>query len=510
AGSVTQSSALITWTTNEASSTQVEYGLSAPAYGSFAPAAPDTTLVTAHSQALTGLTPGTLYHYRVLSRDAAGNLATSVDFTFTTVAPDTTPPKITAVQAGSITQTSATITWTTDEGSSTQVEYGLTAPAYGSFAPATPNTTPGTAHSQALSGLTPGTLYHYRVLSRDAAGNLATSADFTFTTASDTTPPAISAVQATGITQTSATVTWTTNEGSTTQVEYGTTLSYGSLAPATANPALVTSHSQGLAGLTAGTLYHYRVHSVDGVGNAAVSGDFTFTTQAVGSGAWQFDGSNDRAMASDANSLDVTGPLTLEGWFKFDSIQGNKWHTLIFKQGLSNNLAYALYHHNGIWFEIKSGSTYIVLEDFEPLQTGVWYHIAGTYDRQNMRIFVNGQQTASRAFTGAVSTSTFALTLGYNNVWSSEQFSGTIDEVRISNVARYSGPFTPAGAFSPDANTVALWHFDEGSGQTTADASGNGNTLRRGATTSAENTDPAWVAGAPLVLLSLAGLRRRR
>ena len=41
-----------------------------------------------------------------------------------------------------------------------------------------------TSHSASLSGLAANTLYHYRVKSRDAAGNLATSGDFTFTTAS--------------------------------------------------------------------------------------------------------------------------------------------------------------------------------------------------------------------------------------------------------------------------------------------------------------------------------------
>jgi len=41
-------------------------------------------MVTAHSIAVSGLSLGTLYHYRVLSRDAAGNLTTSADGTFTT------------------------------------------------------------------------------------------------------------------------------------------------------------------------------------------------------------------------------------------------------------------------------------------------------------------------------------------------------------------------------------------------------------------------------------------
>src|SRR6185295_2507417 len=52
----------------------------------------DVTLVTAHSQGLSGLVPATLYHYRVKSRDAAGNLAVSGDFTLTTAAPPVQAP----------------------------------------------------------------------------------------------------------------------------------------------------------------------------------------------------------------------------------------------------------------------------------------------------------------------------------------------------------------------------------------------------------------------------------
>ncbi len=135
-----------------------------------------------------------------------------------------------------------------------------------------------TSHSQALSGLTASTLYHYRVKSRDAAGNLATSGDYTFTTtsASDTTAPTISAVANSGLSSSGATITWTTSEAADSQVEYGTTTSYGS--SSALNSAMVTSHSQALSGLTASTLYHYRVKSKDAAGNLAISGDYTFTT----------------------------------------------------------------------------------------------------------------------------------------------------------------------------------------------------------------------------------------
>src|SRR6266542_3196516 len=175
AGGITPSNATITWATNENSDSQVEYGTTT-SYGQSTTLNP--ALVTAHSQGLSGLTAETVYHYRVKSRDAAGNLAVSGDFTFTT--PDTTPPVISNVAAGGITTSGATITWTTNENSDSQVEYGTTT-AYGQSTALNP--APVTAHSRGLSGLTSGTLYHYRVRSRDAAGNLAVSGDFTFTTA---------------------------------------------------------------------------------------------------------------------------------------------------------------------------------------------------------------------------------------------------------------------------------------------------------------------------------------
>jgi hypothetical protein len=88
--------------------------------------------------------------------------------------------------------------------------------------------------------------------------------------------PVISALSVASITTTSAVVNWSTDVASTTQVEYGTSTAYGNLT--TLNTSLVTSHSQALTGLTAGTLYHYRVHSKNSSGVESVSSDSTFTT----------------------------------------------------------------------------------------------------------------------------------------------------------------------------------------------------------------------------------------
>ena len=95
------------------------------------------------------------------------------------------PPVISAVTAGSISSSGATITWTTNTLSSSQVAYGTTA-SYGSTSPL--NSTLVTSHSAVLSGLAASTTYHFQVLSQDAQGNLASSADSTLTTSA---PPVL-------------------------------------------------------------------------------------------------------------------------------------------------------------------------------------------------------------------------------------------------------------------------------------------------------------------------------
>ncbi|HEV2755706.1 MAG TPA: PQQ-dependent sugar dehydrogenase [Actinomycetota bacterium] len=90
---------------------------------------------------------------------------------------DTTPPVISGVRVAYPSKTSVRITWTTDEPSDSQVEYGTTT-AYGTVTPL--DAARVTQHSVTITGLRSTTTYNFRVLSRDAAGNLATSANGTF------------------------------------------------------------------------------------------------------------------------------------------------------------------------------------------------------------------------------------------------------------------------------------------------------------------------------------------
>ncbi|GEM_PF-3236417 len=96
------------------------------------------------------------------------------------------------------------------------------------------------------------------------------------TTAVDSIPPVITNIQMTPG-DTSATVTWITDEPSTSLVEWGLTPAYGSSTPLDTNK--VTNHSVNFGGLADQTLYHFRVSSADVFGNNKNSNNATFATK---------------------------------------------------------------------------------------------------------------------------------------------------------------------------------------------------------------------------------------
>lgn len=116
---------------------------------------------------------------------------------------DTAAPVISNVQASSISESSASITWLTDETANSRVVF---APEPIATAATTTTVASGnfvTSHAINLTGLTSGTTYYYRAVSADAAGNSATSTEQSFSTAaassqssSYSSPPSSSVQQA--------------------------------------------------------------------------------------------------------------------------------------------------------------------------------------------------------------------------------------------------------------------------------------------------------------------------
>ena len=181
------------------------------------------------------------------------------------------------VATSSITRSGATVTWTTDLPSTSWVEFGPT-PAYGTQTPADPSLL--TTHSVVLDGLQPGTTYHVRAASASASGLPAVSVDGTFTTAPAGTGPDVLDVGVRRVTSTNALIGWTTPTGNFAQLEYGTSINYGSF---TLLQVFSTqAQEMVLSNLTPGTQYHLRVKEWDGAGYLAASPDLIFVTTSAG------------------------------------------------------------------------------------------------------------------------------------------------------------------------------------------------------------------------------------
>ncbi len=189
---------------------------------------------------------------------------------------DTTPPTVALSSPGPSATVSGTIAVSataSDNVGIVGVQFKLDGASLGAEDTTSPysvswNTTTATNGSHTLTAV-----------ARDAAGNSATSSSVSVTVnnvIADTTPPTISGVSSSGVTTIGASIVWTTNEASTSQVNYGPTTAYGQTTAL--DSALVTSHPVALSGLTASTLYHYRVRSKDAAGNEAIGTDTTFTT----------------------------------------------------------------------------------------------------------------------------------------------------------------------------------------------------------------------------------------
>jgi hypothetical protein len=177
-------------TENDLAGYRVYYGLSAGKYENV------ITIGNATSQTIGNLSGGSTYYFVITALDQAGNESRPSQELSVAIPADVTPapiaaPVVSQVMATNLTASAASIAWSTSHAADSRVEYGLDA-AYGSASAL--DTLLVTAHAVTLSNLRAGTLYHFRVISKDAAGQTATSRDSTFRTLAPafvgTKPPA--------------------------------------------------------------------------------------------------------------------------------------------------------------------------------------------------------------------------------------------------------------------------------------------------------------------------------
>jgi hypothetical protein len=179
------------------------------------------------------------------------------------------------------------------------------------------------------------------------------------------------------------------------------------------------------------------------------------------------------------------GPLTLEAWIRPEGFSGRTG--LLAKTESSE---YGIFVTDGKpHFAVHLNGSYAVAQSTEPiLKVGAWQHIAGVFDGREVRLYLDGRLIEATPASGARTPNTLPLMIGGDtdrrgNPMS--HFSGAIDGVRLSSVARYrGGNFQPERRPGADAETRLLYHMDGSVGTWLIDSSPRGTraTLRGGAT----------------------------
>lgn len=268
------------------------------------------------------------------------------------------------------------------------------------------------------------------------------------------------------------------------------------------NRALSPSEVKDLYKWAPGPVAHYTFDSgnnttlndISGYGNTGTwNGSTTerYREGKIGKGG-VFNGSDDYVETGSNEILNISGALTITAWIKIDSTQNSNYGGVT---KYANMTGYPNQRAYGFWFLPNSTTVsvtisddgtynsehYTVLTANSDLGTETWRHVAITFNPSNfMRIYIDGKLDAETTL-GVISSiynSTAPLWLGTNFDKSdpNRYFNGLIDDVRIYNYARTQsqiledmqstgGPPTPVG----------YWKFDEGSGSTANDSSGNSN-----------------------------------
>jgi hypothetical protein len=166
------------------------------------------------------------------------------------------------------------------------------------------------------------------------------------------------------------------------------------------------------------------------VGNGGTISNATWTTAGKFGNALLFNGVNALVTIPDSPLLRLTTGMTLEAWVNPVTVDRN-WRDVVYK-GNDNYYLEAMSARNPA--APVGGGTFGETWGTAALAANTWAHIAATYDKAMLRLYVNGVQVGSRARTGNIATSANPLQIG-GDTFFGQYFRGTIDEVRVYNAA---------------------------------------------------------------------------
>ena len=223
-----------------------------------------------------------------------------------------------------------------------------------------------------------------------------------------------------------------------------------------------------------------------GTHTVALTGAGQFQAQSGAENMISLDGVDDYLSVGNTSILRPTQAVSVEAWVRptafvqFAAIVDNMNWTG------TNIDGYELYTTSDGHFGCKIGSASSASDDCissSSYTVNQWYHVAFTYDKTSVKLYVNGILEGEKSFSQDIDYTDvigdYGLNIGrFRDENEQIHFNGKIDEVRLWNDARTHSELQAsyASLAGNDDNLVGYWRLDEASGTLSGDATGNGNT----------------------------------
>jgi hypothetical protein len=447
--------------------------------------------------AVAGSSVSSPYNVDVFGDTRGADGVTDIGYDEYNATPDTVAPVVSSVSSGTPGQSSATITFTTDEAATNYLVYWIGAGA----SLTNNNATFRTSHSQTLNSLTDSSTYNFYIVAGDTAGNSTNAWTNTFNTAvPDVTAPSVTltaptngatisgvfaltatASDAVGVVgvrfyvdntevadDTSSPYSYSWSSASVTNGSHAIRAqardAAGNLGNSATNTVTVTNAPGQLPDPIAywpfdentGTLAEDSI----GTNDMTLKNGATWATGKFGSGL-SLDGVNDRADAVHNTALDLNGDKASAAvWLKLTSTGGYQQPFNKIASTGSDDVSHHIYceHVSATTyrpaFQVKNAAgNYQQVSSSVTVNYGEFVHVIGVYDGSEVRIYVNGVNRGSAAFSGNLASFQQPLYLGSDGQ-PAEFAKGVIDEPRLYGVALV------------DTNATDLYNLNPGGGAT--------------------------------------------
>lgn len=181
--------------------------------------------------------------------------------------------------------------------------------------------------------------------------------------------------------------------------------------------------------------YEFENNTSDSSGNGldgTIVGDPGYVAGVSGM-ALSLDGVDDYVDCGNDEIFDITEEITIAAWVNTNDTL-NSEHNPFFGKG---DYTYAIKHSsaNQIQFFIYDGAWVTANTSVDDTFNGVWHHVAGTYDGNELKLYIDSTLRATSPYVGVISVRTSNLAIGTNTEAAERYYDGAIDDARLYNRA---------------------------------------------------------------------------